>query len=447
METAVKKGEKNKYMKDNTEKIPYHPYDDAWVTMMVKTPRLFIPLINEVFNEDIPENEEIIPLLREQRMDMIGLEKNESRVADTVFQVPCRQNRRFHFECNTRWESKMGKRLSDYSYNHGSTYCYSYIGNGESEIITPDTGVVILERKLIKADECRVFIGTKEKGRYVSFPVAKSAQFTLDELFDKHLFVLLPFHIFRYEKEIEKEALNFCENVYRMMMTRLEQCRREGLMTAWEHGTLVKEIRDVCKARLRKHLIIYEAIEEEFKMGGRVKLDEYDLKLIADIKKGVAEGLEKARKEDREKLAEEREKITKEREAEKERLAREREAEKERLAREREAEKERLAREREAEKEKLTREREAEKEKLVKEREKFTKEMEAKEEKLAKERDRMHKERESYRVKVKADQANAILDNMLRNPKMKEFSDMELSGIIGTTAEYVAARRAMITPE
>lgn len=120
-------------------------------------------------------------------------------------------------------------------------------------------------------------------------PVLKVRQYTVEEIFEKKLYFLIPFHIFVYEKsfkELEEnsEKLAKLEEEYTAIVNRLEEDRKNGDLNEYEKVTILEMSDTVIKHLAAKYEKVRKGVGES--MGGKVL--EYEAKDI--LNRGRAEG-------------------------------------------------------------------------------------------------------------------------------------------------------------
>ena len=129
-------------------------------------------------------------------------------------------------------------------------------------------------------------------------PVLKVRQYTVEEIFEKKLYFLIPFHIFVYEKsfkELEEnsEKLAKLEEEYTAIVNRLEEDRKNGDLNEYEKVTILEMSDTVIKHLAAKYEKVRKGVGES--MGGKVL--EYEAKDI--LNRGRAEGRDEGRREGR----------------------------------------------------------------------------------------------------------------------------------------------------
>ena len=125
-------------------------------------------------------------------------------------------------------------------------------------------------------------------------PVLKVRQYSADELFEKHLFFLIPFHIFVYEKdfnEIEQndEKLKKLEAEYTYITKHLNEASHAGILSEYTKAAILEMSRKVVKHLAAKYKKIEKGVN--LNMGGKVL--NYRAKDI--LNRGRAEGEEQTK--------------------------------------------------------------------------------------------------------------------------------------------------------
>ena len=168
-------------------------FDDVFRTLLEKMPHLVIPLINEVFGTDYPDD---IPIVqkRNEHLTATGIIITDSHlfIADKFYPI----------ECQSTSDSAMVIRMIQYDF--ATALEYAEKENGKYRIYFPQSCVLylrgkngpdFLEMELVMPD-----------GQCVNYkvPVIRAERYTSDMIFQKKLLFLLPFYIIRYEKSVKK---------------------------------------------------------------------------------------------------------------------------------------------------------------------------------------------------------------------------------------------------
>lgn len=197
--------------------------------------------------------------------------------------------------------------------------------NIENNVLTvrfPKTAILYLRQTKNTPDFMNICIKVPEASCSYRVPVMKVQRYSLEEIFAKKLFFLIPFHIFVYEKnfskyESEEKKLVELTNVYEQLVKRLNDCAEAGIISEYVKGTVIAMSKKVLEALTVKYSKVQEGVGKI--MGGQI-LD-YEAKRIRNEERVNTER-ERKRAEEAENRAEEAEAKIKKLEAELARLKR-----------------------------------------------------------------------------------------------------------------------------
>ena len=206
-------------------------FDDVFRTETEKMPELTIPLINEVFGTNYPPDAKIIQGRNEH------LTKSGKKITDSYIVIG---EKRYHMECQSTEDSTMILRMIEYDFaislEHTEKICGIYRMN------FPHSCILYL-----RGDDQRRDIGMElvfpdnQVVRY-KVPVIRMEWYSIEEILEKNLLMLLPFYILRYEKkEQQLEDDEMLRNKLFQEYTTIEKYLEEKLL---EQG-LEKEFRDI----------------------------------------------------------------------------------------------------------------------------------------------------------------------------------------------------------
>ncbi len=173
-------------------------FDDVFRTIIEKMSYLVVPLINEVFGTDYPDDVEIVQLRNEHH------EENGEIITDTSLQI---ENVVYHIECQSTDDKTMAVRMIEYDFSialersarDGREYVIEFPKSCVLYIRSYDTLPPELKVRVLFPD------GTEHT---YHVPVVEAADYTKDKIFQKKLLMLLPYYIMRYEKhaaELEQQ--------------------------------------------------------------------------------------------------------------------------------------------------------------------------------------------------------------------------------------------------
>lgn len=269
------------------------PYDDVFRTLLNDCSSLIIPVINAVFGEQYSGEEEITFSPNEHFLNRQGGNEDE-RITDSSFTIHGKEMKKYHMECQSSSDSSMLVRFFEYG---------TQIALDEGEIrgntltvTLPHSAVLFLRCSASTPDMLKIRIETPGGAVEYDIPAIKSQRYTLQEIFEKNLLLLIPFYIFSHEKrfwEYEKDAtkLRGLQAEYGQIKNKLEALAENGAISEYVKCTII----DMSDKVLEHIAAKYDTVKEGVRavMGGRVL--EYEAKTIK--REGIAEG----RAEEREK--------------------------------------------------------------------------------------------------------------------------------------------------
>ena len=89
-------------------------------------------------------------------------------------------------------------------------------------------------------------------------PIAKIVKYSIDEIFEKKLYILIPFYIFTYEADFDeyntdKEKLAELHGQYQLIIDRLSELVEKEEITAFDKKTIVDITDDVVRELTKKY--------------------------------------------------------------------------------------------------------------------------------------------------------------------------------------------------
>lgn len=185
--------------------MPNTPYDDVFRTLLNDCRSLTLPLLNEVFGEHYTGTEKISFWPNEHYLNQQD-GKEDKRVTDTCFVVVDDRIRRYHWECQSTEDKRILIRI--FEYDAQIALDEGKFINEILEVEFPNSAVLSLRGNPTTSNEMKIRIRTPGGTIEYDIPVMKVRNYALDEIFEKKLLFLLPFHIFTYEKNFKEYENN-----------------------------------------------------------------------------------------------------------------------------------------------------------------------------------------------------------------------------------------------
>ena len=231
-------------------------YDGAFRTILNDCRKLIIPVINEIFREEYTGEERIEFLPNEHFLDQQD-EADKERITDTNFRVIGKITKKYHLECESSLpDGKITIRLFEYD-------AQIALDEGEvtEETLTvtfPNTAVLYLRNYKKTPDKMKYVIVTPGGTVKYDIPLMKVQNYTLDDIFEKRLLLLIPFYIFSHEKNFpeynsNEQKLVKLKSEYRYILERLDELEQQGVIGAFDKRTIIELSSDVIKEIAQKY--------------------------------------------------------------------------------------------------------------------------------------------------------------------------------------------------
>ncbi len=231
-------------------------YDEAFRTILNDCRKLIIPVINEIFGETYTGEEEIRFFPNEHFLDQQD-EADKERITDTNFTVFGKTPKKYHVECESSLpDGKITIRLFEYD-------AQIALDEGEvtEETLTvtfPNTAVLYLRTYKKTPDKMKYVLVTPGGTVQYDVPIMKVQTYSLDDIFEKGLLMLIPFYIFSHEKDLpeynsNEQKLAELKAEYQEILERLDKLERQGVIGAFDKRTIIDLSGDVIHEIARKY--------------------------------------------------------------------------------------------------------------------------------------------------------------------------------------------------
>ncbi len=244
-------------------------YDGAFRTILNDCRNMILPVINEIFDEEYIGDEKIEFFPNEHFLDQQDMADKE-RITDTNFKVIGKEIKKYHLECESSLpDGKMTIRLFEYD-------AQIALDEGEvtEETLTvafPNTAVLYLRAYGKTPDKMRYVIVTPGGTVQYDIPVMKVQTYSLNDIFEKRLLLLIPFYIFSHEKNFSEynsneQKLSELKSEYQDILERLDEMEQQEVIGAFDKRTIIELSSDVIKEIAQKYENVQKGVGEI--MGG-----------------------------------------------------------------------------------------------------------------------------------------------------------------------------------
>ena len=227
---------------ETTSEVHGTIFDDVFRTIAQKMPYLLIPLINEVFQTNYPED------IHFQQLRNEHYEKLGKIITDSILQI---EDHTYHLECQSSLDGRMVIRMFEYDFSIALELAQK--NNETFEIEFPQSCVLYIrnhrKRSLPDYHEAIVKFADGQQIVY-RVPILRAQNYTVDSIFEKQLLILLPYHILRYESYLKNSGSNTKKleqllTDYQKISSALEQCADDKKSTLYiDIITLIEKIAD-----------------------------------------------------------------------------------------------------------------------------------------------------------------------------------------------------------
>ena len=268
------------------------PYDDVFRTSLHDCTHLAIPLLNRLFHESLPRDAPIY-LRQNEHFSPTAEGELKKLVSDSNILVgPPGSETSYHLECQSTSAGGMLFRMLRYDMSIAMEDAIR--SNGGPAMHCPRAGVLYL-RKAPAGQQDVMLAGQapREPDWHYRMEVLSVADYSLDELFDEELLILLPFHLFAYEHRFalyneDDKAYAQLIATYVDLKRRLEELVLRGEIDEFTRRSIVDMTIKVAENLARRYNRVVEGVKKV--MGGQVL--EYEAKTIRNeaLAEGRAEG-------------------------------------------------------------------------------------------------------------------------------------------------------------
>lgn len=268
-------------------------YDGAFRTIINDCRKWIIPLVNEIFGENYTGNEEVWFLPNEHFLDQQD-KPDKERITDTNFRIIGKDIKKYHIECESSYpDRKITIRLFEYD---------AQIALDEGEIIEetltvtfPNTAVLYLRTYKKTPNKMKYVIATPGGIVQYNIPIIKMQDYSLDTIFEKRLFMLIPFYIFSHENRFSEynrneQKLKELKVEYQVILEKLDKLEQQEVIGAFDKRTIIELSGDVIREIARR----YENVQKGIGDMMRGALIETEARTI--LNQGKSQGISETKK-------------------------------------------------------------------------------------------------------------------------------------------------------
>ncbi len=135
----------------------------------------------------------------------------------------------------------------------------------------PNTAVLYLRTYKKTPDKMKYVIITPGGTVQYDVPIMKVQKYSLDDIFEKRLLMLIPFYIFSHENSFpeynsNEQKLAELKAEYQEILERLDELEQQGVIGAFDKRTIIELSNDVIKEIAQKYVNVQKGVGDI--MGG-----------------------------------------------------------------------------------------------------------------------------------------------------------------------------------
>ena len=269
------------------------PYDDVFKTLLNDLPNCLIPLVNEMFDLNYTGNEYVDHSNNE--LHSIVIANKFKRVVDSSFYIVSENDKKhFHIECQSNKDNSMLIRMYEYSTqlaikdHHTDSYAL--------QVNLPKSGILYLRSDDTIPEKMNIVLNAQDSSLNYEIDVLKIKDYDIETIFNKQLYFLIPFYIFRYDDDIEninkdQYKLSLLKSNFTKLIKLLNNKLEQGNINQLTYITLVEMMKIIVESYTKKYNKVNKEVLDV--MGGNVL--EYEAKTA--YKQGIADGIAQGKKD------------------------------------------------------------------------------------------------------------------------------------------------------
>ena len=232
-------------------------YDSVFKTTTHDCGRMILQAMNELYREEYRGDEEIIHLQDEHYINTP--EEIKELDTDSYFMIKDKPEKRYHFECQSTPDSTMLLRM--YQYDSQVAFWDKTLEADKLTVRYPLSAVLFLRHTRNTPDTMHIYVETSQGRVLQEVRVMKLKNYTLDEIFEKRLFLLIPFYILVHENRFEVCSEERAEREkitteYKRIAAYLGEMVKTGELNEYERNLLVSMVLKVAEHCLEKYDVI-----------------------------------------------------------------------------------------------------------------------------------------------------------------------------------------------
>ncbi|MCH5342743.1 MAG: hypothetical protein J1E64_01800 [Acetatifactor sp.] len=215
-------------------------WDEILKKMTYVASDLLFPLIQEIHHKTYPKGTQIRPLATEYAVERGDTKKISSIRADITVLVGSRDI--YHFECQLRHDGSMIFRM--FEYDAHIALSYADMDQNGMQLEFPRSAVLYLTDNSKVPDRLECKISFPDGGCYTyQIPTVRVQAYTLQDIREKHLCILIPFLPLRFRRRLKKKSERLTKeeltSFYRDIILILDEEVKTGNLSETNRATIL----------------------------------------------------------------------------------------------------------------------------------------------------------------------------------------------------------------
>ena len=212
-------------------------WDRIFKTLILQMPEMFLPLINEVFDEKYDDTAVITSLNNE------FYNKDGSKViSDTALMV---NHILYHFECQFSNDKEMAFRMFEYDFQIGLSD--SKRKKRIDEFDFPKSCVVYITANTNNPKMLSLKVNFPNGNFIYEVPTIRVQDYSLESIEKRKLLIFLPYLVLRYPSKLKNKKPPTKEEIvkfYQQMLDLLETAYNESIINIQEYNIILESMRE-----------------------------------------------------------------------------------------------------------------------------------------------------------------------------------------------------------
>ena len=158
-------------------------------------------------------------------------------------------------------------------------------------VIFPNTAVLYLRTYRKTPDKMKYVIVTPGGTVQYDIPIMKVQSYTLDDIFERRLLMLIPFYIFSHENRFPEydsngQRLEELKAEYQDILERLDGLEQQGFIGAFDKRTIIELSGDVIREIAQKYENVQKGVGDMMS-GALIETSARKIKTTAEIEKQI----------------------------------------------------------------------------------------------------------------------------------------------------------------